>query len=74
MLGNWIRCDEEEHCYFQELKGKNNDKYCRILVTLRGEAPYKSGKCPFHKYKETDKSGCYRKEPSANGSPEKGES
>jgi hypothetical protein len=54
-----IECAETEHCFFQEYRSKG--KYCRILNTPDGSAPYKPGKCAFFKHTEHGKSGDYEK-------------
>lgn len=53
-VGVWQpSCHEERHCYFQNFR--RDLKLCRILT----ETDYESGKCPFFKSRESDKSGDY---------------
>ena len=54
-MNYWTACAETEHCFYQELRGRNKtNKYCRILNTADDRAPYKDGMCPFYKKHETD--------------------
>ena len=62
-MNYFIPCAETEHCFFQECKGKDKVvKYCRILNSKDGSAPYRPGKCAYFKRTENGISGDYGKD------------